>query len=237
MPLPAADRRTLIHLIVAYATERQGAVSKIRLIKFLYLADVHAYQRTQQTLTGYRWRFYHYGPWAIEAQTEIGDCATAGVIEESRRAREDEVGEITLYRAPGGVPEAPAWLNTTVEMLLKRDVQDWLDQPLPRFLDYVYFDTPPMRKARRGDYLRFDSGLFPPVEPAGTTPKPKHSSRESRRAFLRLLEERAARDRVPVPNDAIADEAYREALEQLDAQDRLSGPLEGHARMEPEDTG
>jgi Protein of unknown function (DUF4065) len=82
MTLAAPERRSLIHLIVAYATERRGAVSKIRLIKFLYLADVHAFQRTQQTLTGYPWRLYHYGPWAIEAQAEISDCATSGVIDQ-----------------------------------------------------------------------------------------------------------------------------------------------------------
>jgi hypothetical protein len=237
MPLAAADRLALIYLIVAYATDRRGVVSKIRLIKFLYLADVHAFQRTRQTLTGYRWRFYHYGPWALEAQAEIEECANAGMIEPIKKTRDDDVGDVTLYRALGGIPAAPTWLNATVEMLLKRDVYEWLDQPLPRFLDYIYFDTPPMREAKRGDYLRFDPDLFPPPETAGPAPKRRYSSRESRNAFRRLLEDRAnTRDRVPVPNDGIVDQAYTEALDQLDAQDRLSGPLEGTVRAEPGDS-
>jgi hypothetical protein len=235
MTLAAVDRLALIHLIVAYATDRRGAVSKIRLIKFLYLADVHAFQRTDETLTGYRWRFYHYGPWALEAQTEIEDCMNAGMIESIKTTRDDQVGDVTLYRAPGSIPGSPPWLNATVEMLVKRDIHDWLDQPLPRFLDYVYFGTPPMHEAKRGDYLRFDRSLFSPAESAGPAPKRRYSSREARMAFRRLLEERTdARDRVPVPKDGIADQAYAEALDSLDAQDRLSGPLEGLARAEPE---
>jgi len=235
MALAPADRRDLIRLIVAYAAERKGAVSKIRLIKFLYLADVHAFQWTQQTITGYSWRFYHYGPWAQEAQVEIDESVATGIIEPIAVTREDETGEITLYRAPGALPTPPAALSTTVEMLIKRDIAEWLDRPLPRFLDYVYFDTPPMRDAKRGDRLRFDPALFAPAEPAGPAPKRRYSSRESRKAFQRLLEERArAGDRVPVSRDAIVDDAYVAALEQLDAQDRLSGPLEGRARIGPE---
>jgi hypothetical protein len=67
--------------------------------------------------------------------------------------------------ALGGVPEAPAWLNTTVEMLLKRDVQEWLDQSLPRFLDYVYFDTPTDAGSEAGEYLRSTLGYFRPSSP------------------------------------------------------------------------
>ena len=105
------------------------------------------------------------------------------------------------------------------------------------FLDYVYFKTPPMREARRGEYLRFDETTFEVDgvhEPTVERPK-KYASREARKAFQRFLESRRLdKAKVPVPRDAIVDEAFGEAVRLLDAEDALAGPLEGSAEVDPD---
>src|SRR5713101_6162809 len=91
----------LVRYITWEATRLAGALTKIRLIKFLYLADVHLFGLVGRRATPYRWRFYHYGPWAPDAQQDIEDLAQSGVIEATTRPRDDEVGEMTLYSTAG----------------------------------------------------------------------------------------------------------------------------------------
>lgn len=56
------DPGILIQLIVEEAAARGEVLSPIRAVKFLYLADVYyARYHKGQTLTGWPWRFVHYG--------------------------------------------------------------------------------------------------------------------------------------------------------------------------------
>lgn len=45
----------------AYATK--GHITKIQLIRFLYLADLYAVKWTEKQLTNLDWYYYHLGPW------------------------------------------------------------------------------------------------------------------------------------------------------------------------------
>ncbi|MFQ5793151.1 MAG: hypothetical protein ACE5JI_21990, partial [Acidobacteriota bacterium] len=184
--------------------------------------------------TGYRWRFYHYGPWAVEAQRDIDDCVGKLIKAETRPGSED-MGEVTLYLAGGPEPNFSAQFTASLDVALRHEINRWIRAPLNQFLDYVYFDTPPMREAKRGDYLRFDPQVFATLDPQSDAPARRHSSREARQAFRRFLESRKGDPRrVPVPRDAIVDDAYLTALEALDAEDRLAGPLEGSVEADPD---
>ena len=94
-----------------------------------------------------------------------------------------------------------------------------------------------MREARRGEHLRFDEKDFAAdALHAPLTQRPKkYASREARKAFQRFLEgRRAEKTRVPVPHDAIVDEAFAEAVALLDADDALAGPLGGSVEVDPD---
>jgi hypothetical protein len=229
------DRHALIRFIAWSAARLGRGVSRIRLIKFLYLADVHLFQQRRQLATGYRWRFHHYGPYTAEAQQDIDESASLGLITCETLPRLDEAGEVYLYRAHGPEPLIYDRFSVSLEAALKREVERWLAAPLNEFLNYVYFDTPPMRDARRGDYLRFDDSTFGPVEPPAPVRPKRYASREAQKAFRRFLESRrAGTTTVPVPRDAVVDDAYRAALEALDAQDALAGPIEGSVDIDPD---
>ena len=66
--------RDLIRYIVWYATENEMALTTIRLVKFLYLADLY-YARVHRgkTLTGFPWAFVYYGPYCKQSMDAIED--------------------------------------------------------------------------------------------------------------------------------------------------------------------
>jgi hypothetical protein len=232
-PSPSRD---LIRYITWEATQLSGALTKIRLIKFLYLADVYLFGLAERRATSYRWRFYHYGPWALDAQQDIEDSAQAGAIDAERRAREDDVGEMTLYAARGPRPDLERAFGLGFETQLKDSIRTWVRRPLNEFLDYVYFDTPPMREARRGDYLRFDREIFAQERALATRPLPRHSSRDAQKAWRAFLNN-ARRDtsRVSVPRDAVVDDAFRAAVDRLDAEDFIPRPLDARVDATPDE--
>ena len=62
----------LIKYIVLYATEQGIKLTQVRLVKFLYLADLYFARRNQgKTFTGLPWAFIYYGPYCGEAMTAI----------------------------------------------------------------------------------------------------------------------------------------------------------------------
>ena len=62
----------LIQYIVCYATEKGMKLSPIRLVKFLYLADLYwARENEGATLTKWPWKFVHYGPFCGESLNAI----------------------------------------------------------------------------------------------------------------------------------------------------------------------
>jgi hypothetical protein len=223
----------LIPFIAAHGSETGRGLSKIRLIKFLYLADVHSFRLRQILATGYRWKFYHYGPWTGEAQRDIDNLVRYHVLDAVPFAREAEGGEITLYAAAQPPPSLPEPFGPTVEVALRDEIRRWRWAPLNLFLNYIYFDTPPMRDARRGDPLRFNAELFEP--PAAELSRKRYTSRQSREAFSRVLASRTGPAQgAPLPRDAVLDETYLAALDALDAQDTVRG-LRGDAEIDPDE--
>jgi len=232
------DRHALIVFVAWHASKLGRAVSRIRMVKFLYLGDVHFYAQRRRLATGYRWKFYHYGPYAAEAQRDIDECAERGLLHCEVLPRADEAGEVSLYRAYGTDPAIHDRFSATLETVLGSEIERWVGAELNPFLDYVYFETPPMREARRGEYLRFDETTFAVDavhEPKAERPK-RYASREARKAFQRFLESRRVeRSKVPVPRDAIVDDAFEEAVSFLDAEEGLARPLEGSVEVDPDD--
>ncbi|MDQ1336706.1 MAG: hypothetical protein QG552_3656 [Thermodesulfobacteriota bacterium] len=75
------DILNLIQYITWFATERGEVFSPIRLVKFLYLADLyHARRNDGATFTGWPWRFVHYGPFCRESLDAIRSAVDEGLI-------------------------------------------------------------------------------------------------------------------------------------------------------------
>ena len=50
-------------LILYFVYQTNGFLTKIQLVKFLYLADLYSVKWTGKQLTDLDWYFYHHGPW------------------------------------------------------------------------------------------------------------------------------------------------------------------------------
>jgi len=71
----------VVHYITWLATEREEVLSPIRLVKFLYLTDLYYARKNEgKTLTGWPWRFVHYGPFCKEALSAIEDTLDRQII-------------------------------------------------------------------------------------------------------------------------------------------------------------
>lgn len=139
------DLRSLIAYIVARARDRDVTLNQTKLVKLLYLIDVERAASARPSLTGLRWVFFHYGPYALELPETLEKMEGSEVI----------VGQwqgAKLYRAAPNAPTGEDWPSGTrslVDSVLKR----YAGMELNELLDFVYFHTAPMRGAVRGEPL------------------------------------------------------------------------------------
>ncbi|HOQ47246.1 MAG TPA: hypothetical protein PK157_18145 [Bryobacteraceae bacterium] len=119
-----------------------------RLVKLLYLADLEwRRQHGGAPLAQLTWRFLHFGPYACE----LADLLGGPEVEKT----EFETGKVAhrLVFAPEELenPQVPEEICGLLARLLK----SWGDADLNMLLDFVYFETEPMERARRGELLDF----------------------------------------------------------------------------------
>jgi uncharacterized phage-associated protein len=137
-------------------------LSKTKLIKLAYLAEVFFKRNTGKRLTTAKWIFWKFGPYLMEYPDILKSDAF-------NISDEEDFNPIELnpaISAPYAEAEERAAISTAM---------DFADEDLNELLDFVYFDTEPMMEAKsRGDELNFDS-----VRPAETYRVIKYSVNEN----------------------------------------------------------
>jgi len=228
----------LIKYIVWYATQNEMKLTTVRLVKFLYLADLY-YARVHggQTATGFPWGFVHYGPYCSEAMDAIDNAVSDGIIDKKTyQSKFADTDEYHIFLCYDDEVEAPAeYLSAVIVSYLEQVVRKY-GEDTPALLDHVYFETEPMLDVRPGDQLDFS--LAKPIEslqPIEIKTLPKEKIELARKHIKRLAEKTKKETGDLVSENAeIAkwmDEKYYAALEYLDEEDLEPG-LEGVARIE-----
>ena len=161
----------LISFIAEEASARGELLSPIRLVKFLYLADVyHARYHKGQTLTGWLWRFVFYGPYCREAMAAIDRARSSDLLTTKPYRSKYDQEEHILYGGSGGDLSALRnVLSLSVAGSLSAAIARW-GSDTQGLLDHVYFETEPMKEATRGSVLDF-SKCRPRERPAGIAMK------------------------------------------------------------------
>jgi hypothetical protein len=182
------DLALLIPGVATFIRSKEGAPTKTKVLKLLYLLDIEAFRERRETLTGFDWTFYRYGPWTSQYDEVLNQLADAGKIQLSVSNRSDL--EATFVNPTDAVQLSTAFPSYTEELKARRILEVWADRPLGELLDYVYFHTAPMRDAVRGHKLDFETLVReePPIQycRALSTSSPEELKKK-RKEFLKAI--------------------------------------------------
>jgi uncharacterized phage-associated protein len=142
----------LLEIASFYFSEHGRGISKTKLLKLAYLAEVEYFRRNGERLTNSDWVYYLYGPYLFNYD-EVLHESRMGI--EKIELPEEKQAEIIL---------PPKGFTSTVElatkMLIQKIVLRFGSLDLKKLLDYVYFETEPMMNAdQRFEHLDFSAIL------------------------------------------------------------------------------
>lgn len=233
--MPAFENSNQLILAILKEAKNQDLLPllKTTLIKFLYLLDLYyAEENEGNTLSGWDWKFVHYGPYAFNAGSAIDSLVAKGVIYREQRESEVSDKEYCLFRLPSyeKTPDLQSLgLSNRIQINIKSDIKRY-SKNLPHLLNHVYFHTAPMDKAIPGASLNFagceaiEAKDLRPVEMKKLSQKSIKKTREKLRA---LIKERKSES--PIQQGPF-DEAYFSAVASLDGEPLEQG-LKGRAEL------
>lgn len=221
----------LVHYITWLATEREEVLSPIRLVKFLYLTDLYYARKNEgKTLTGWPWRFVHYGPFCREALSAIEDTLDRRMIASiSYESRFDDEPHFLYKCESDEEPAITKVLPLYVIGPLQAAVRKWAGDTFA-LLDHVYFETEPMKNVLPGNILDFSCAKEPPPYEEIQI---KHLSKRKMaygKELIERLRENQSKCFILKP-EQLYDEAYYEALDYFDGEG-LELEVEGQAIIE-----
>lgn len=186
------ELRSLIAYVVAGALGRGVTLNQTKLVKLLYLIDVERVASGRRALSGLRWVFYHYGPYALELPETLNLMEGTDVIVTGWK-------DAKLYRAAPGAPTGDAWPPST-RSLVDGIIRRYAQMDLNELLDFVYFHTSPMNDAVRNQPLDM-SRARTERQPRHRPPLAPPSLPDAARERLQAWNQRRKRDIVSVPQE------------------------------------
>lgn len=178
---------TTVHKLVARICDycKQNNLpepGQVRTTKLVYLIDCHYYPWEQKILTDLDWIFRHYGPWSPTLSKVLKRDF------EIPQENEPEPGHFipVHWTVPEFDTPKLKFSNVTAEGIVLNVLGRFADMPYNKLLDYIYFETAPMKDAIKGRPLDF-SGILKPqrfVDPVNMLPTKVFN--ELREKFLRL---------------------------------------------------
>jgi len=228
------DPVKLIQFIVCQATEFEASLTPIRVVKFLYLADLfHARENDGQTLTGWPWKFVYFGPYCTESFLALKKAVDDGLIEAKPFESKYDDKDQFLYSCPlGNGSDVESQLSIYVWSSLKEAIKKWADDT-PGLLDYVYFDTEPMGDAKRGDLLDFSKARVPITLPKLEMKRISKSKTEKAKQLISALMGQYRESSYKLSEEKVQmvrDGAFRKSLPLVDDEDLEEG-LTGIAKI------
>lgn len=208
---------TVADLILAILTELNnagiGAPSKTKLLKLLYLMDVEGARSIGTTLTGWDWKFLHFGPWTAAYDPVLSDLASYDHVALKGMGDDERATVIVTRRRDVDLQRLS---DGTVQNIVARVLSRWGNRELGEILNFVYFETEPMQVAERGSVLNFNT------VPRGRYPIYHRTPSDADKATMKAMRatiNRPAATAAPASRPYTApryDEAFDEALAVLE---------------------
>ena len=167
------DFKSEIHKLVAricsyFEDNRLSAPGLVRTTKLVYLMECDYYAWERERLADLDWILWHYGPWSKSLDTILK--IDIGV------APEKELEGKRLIPVNWTMPEFDKpnlkLKGVAKEGMVSRVLDRFATMPYNKLLDYVYFETAPMKSAVKGKLLDFTEISKPQrfVDPARLLP-------------------------------------------------------------------
>jgi len=238
------DPKQLVKYVVWLAGQFDATVTETRLIKYLYLIDLfHARIKQGKTLTDWPWAFVYFGPYCSEAYNTMEEAVKVGLIQEiyydSKYEDKDKFRLLSIDKEeqdeePPIANELHLYITSQLEQIIKKYGDD-----TACLLDYIYYDTEPMRDALPDQILNFSlarkSEILSTIEMKKLSPeaikKGASIMDKLKNKYQDALKNGLERNILKVKSNLFDDE-YEKALKYLDGEDLKTG-LEGVAKIEP----
>jgi uncharacterized phage-associated protein len=128
------------------AARAQGAiVTRTKLAKLLYLADLRAVEELGRPGSGVEWRWLHYGPFSNLLLSVEDDLVNAGIV--SKEITQNYYGH-TEHHLRLGARQVPVDVDEQFSAIIERIVLDY-GNLAPSTLRDITYQTPPMIEAQR----------------------------------------------------------------------------------------
>lgn len=215
------DTKILIRGLVAWMQLEGVTPTKTRVMKFLYLADLHhARYKNGTTLTNWVWHVDKFGPLAVEGMRELDRAVRDGwllQINDSSSQDPDSGPRAVIYTLPRAEREAAA---NALPPVIGR-VRHWIKKygnETGALLRFVYGNTEPMEHASEGD--RLDFSLAHPIDtpaPIASLPFKGKDIKRMKDAIRKLCE---SHDKAleEVEQSDIYDDVYHREIPRDDSQ-------------------
>lgn len=154
-------RSMLEKLILYFVYQTKGHITRIQLVKFLYLADLYSVKWTDKQLTDLDWYFYTHGLWHEDID--------AALVHLNNRVIQKQEGQATLLQM-GAEPFDIRTLEISkgLHFMLDNIRREWVgSSPEPqgkidKLLEYVYSTAPMLAvksKYQPSDKVRLNLAL------------------------------------------------------------------------------
>ncbi len=228
--MPFDDRIARAVLLLAQE-EKKGSLTRTVFVKLFYLLDVLVAEESEgQQFTPWTWRFVHFGPFC---QAAIDVIEKDPVIEAEEREF-DSGHDGTIYCLRDGAVGlssledlgVPIRARTNLRQQIRRYATD-----LPALLDFVYFRTEPMERAKPGEVLSFEECRSRRFEEVRPIPFPPTTDDTKRRAKEMIQQAREDRTGTTAASSGPFDDVYYQGLAAID-EDGLNSGLVGRAKID-----
>ena len=134
------NNKTMLDKLIRYFVyATKGHITKIQLIRFLYLADLYAVKWTGKQLTNLDWYYYHNGPWHEDINTALDSMNGNEISIET----EYNTIFIKLGIKAGNIDDLQ--LPTSLKLLLDNIRREWSGSGIDKIkelLGYIYSTAP-----------------------------------------------------------------------------------------------
>jgi len=228
----------IIRYIVWYASQNDIRLTTNRLVKFIYLVDLYnARLKDGDTLTGFPWKFIHYGPYCSEAMDFIEQAVHQNLINmETYDSLYQADNDYHMFSCNDeNADNLKDSFHIGVLVQIQKVIKKFGDDT-PQLLDYVYFHTEPMMGVKKGDLLDFSKvekfASIPIVKLNKLSPQSIRHAREQIKKLGEALD--ADRHNLNQDNeetDKYKDESYFKFIEMLDGDELVVG-LKGTSKIQ-----